>query len=111
MPKAQRFSMEQILAVQKMLRSLPSKKVGKTRREAVDLLAEDIRKAVKKGHSLQEIRDILAGEGIQAPLSRMADLMKTGKEKAQEKADAPASVQAGTVDCGLFTMLGKKERE
>jgi hypothetical protein len=32
----------------------------------------------------------------------------TGEEKAQEKADAPESVQAGTVDCGLFTMPGKK---
>jgi hypothetical protein len=76
MAKAQRYSMEQIRAVEKRLRALPPKKVGKTRAEAVELLAGDIRKAMEKGHSPAEIRDILAGEGIQAPLFRLAALWK-----------------------------------
>jgi hypothetical protein len=87
MPKAKRFSMEQILAVQKMLRNLPPKKVGKTGVEAIECLAGSIRKAVKKGHSLKEIRDILVGEGIKVSLSRMAALMKIGEEADQKKED------------------------
>ena len=111
MPKAKRFSMEQILAVQKMLRNLPSKKVSKTRAETVECLAGDIRKAAEKGHSLKEIQSILAGEGIQVSMTRMATLMKTGEETDQEKEDASAPGQAETVDCGLFTMPGKREGE
>ena len=111
MPKAQRFTMEHILAAQKKLRGLPPKKVGKTRAEAVECLAGDIRKAVEKGHSLKEIRDILAGEGIQFFLSRMAALIKTGKEAVQKKGDGSAPGHAEGIDCGLFTMPGKREGE
>jgi DNA-binding transcriptional MerR regulator len=111
MPKAQRFSLEQIHAVLKKLRSLPPKKVGKTRAEAVECLAGDIRKAVEKGHSLKEIRDILAGEGIQVSLTRMAVLMKTGEEADQKKEDASAPGQAEAVDCGLLTIPWKKKEE
>jgi hypothetical protein len=59
MPKEQRFSLEQIHAVLKKLRSLPTKKVNKTRAEAVECLAGYIRKAVEKGHRLKEIQGIL----------------------------------------------------
>ena len=111
MPKAQRFSLEQIHAVLKKLRSLPPKKVGKTRAEAVECLAGDIRKAVEKGHSLKEIQGILAGEGIQVSLSRMAALMKTEKEVVQKKGDGFAPSHAERIDCGLFTMPGKREGE
>jgi hypothetical protein len=85
MAKAQRYSMEQIRAVEKMLRALPPKKVGKTRAEAVEILAGDIRKAMEKGHSPAEIRDILAGEGIQASLSRLVALWKKEEGTAQKK--------------------------
>jgi hypothetical protein len=56
MAKAQRYSMEQICAVQKRLRALPLKRVGKTRAEVVEVLAGDIRKAMEKRHSPAEIR-------------------------------------------------------
>ena len=49
MAKAQRYSMEQIQTAQKMLRGLAVKKSGKTKKEVVELLAEDVRKAVKEG--------------------------------------------------------------
>jgi hypothetical protein len=55
MAKAQRYSMEQIHSVQKKLRALPPKRVGKIRAEVAELLAGDIRKAMEKGHSPAEI--------------------------------------------------------
>jgi hypothetical protein len=109
MAKAQRYSMEQIRAVQKKLRTLPPKRIGKTRAEAVGLLAGDIRKAMEKGHSPAEIRDILAGEGIQAPLSRLAALLKKEEGTAHKKEDDAAPVQPETADCGLFIIPEKTE--
>ena len=41
MGKAKRYSMEQIQAAQKRLRSLASRVVGKSKKETVDFLAED----------------------------------------------------------------------
>jgi hypothetical protein len=111
MPKAKRFSMEQIPAVQKMLRNLPSKKIGKTGAEAVECLAESIRKAVKKGQSLKEIQGILVGEGIQVSLSRMEALMKAEKDAVQKKGDGSAPGHAEWIDCWLFTIPGKREGE
>ena len=111
MPKAQRFSLEQIHAVQKMLRNLPPKKVGKTRAEALGCLAGSIRKAVEKGHTLQEIRDILAGGGIQVPMSRMVALIKKEDGTIQKKEVEPAPGNVEMIDCGLFTMPGKREGE
>jgi hypothetical protein len=98
MAKAQRYSMEQIRAIQKRLRALSPKRIGKTSAEAVGLLAGDIRKAMEKGHSPTEIRDILAGEGIQAPLSRLAALWKKEEGTVQKKEDDAASVQPETAD-------------
>jgi hypothetical protein len=109
MPKAKRFSMEQILAVQKVLRNLPPKNVGKTRAEAAECLAGSIRKAVEKGHTLQEIRDILASGGIQVPMSRMVALIKKEDGTIQKKEVEPAPGHAEMIDCGLFTIPGKRE--
>jgi hypothetical protein len=109
MAKAQRYSMEQIRAVQKRLRALPPKMVGKTRAEAVELLAGDIRKAVGKGHSPAEIRDILAREGIQAPLSRLAALLQKEERTEGKKEEDAAPVQYETAGRGLFIMPEKTE--
>jgi hypothetical protein len=109
MAKAQRYSVEQIRAVQKRLRALPPKRVEKTRAEVVALLAGDIRKAMEKGHSTAEIRDILAGAGIQAPLSRLAALVKKEEEAAQKREEDTTPVLFETADCELFTMPEKTE--
>jgi hypothetical protein len=85
MAKAQRYSLEQVRAAQKKLRGLAVKNAGKTRAEVVEFLAGDIRKAMEKGHSPAEIRDILAREGIQSALSRLAALWKKrGRDSAKK---------------------------
>jgi hypothetical protein len=93
----------------KKLRALPPKRVGKTRAEVVELLAGDIRKAMEKGHSPAEIRDILAGEGIQVPLSRLVPLLQKEERTERKKEEDAAPVQSETAGFGLFTMPEKKE--
>ena len=87
MAKAQRYSMEQIQAAQKMLRGLAVKKSGKTKKEVVKLLAEDVRKAVRQGHTLNAIQEALGKAGIPAPLSRLKALLgKKGADGSQNGA-------------------------
>ena len=82
MAKAQRYSMEQVQAAQKMLRGLAVKKSGKTKKEVVELLAEDVRKAVQQGHTLNAIQEALEKAGIPASLSRLKALL--GEKGADE---------------------------
>ena len=74
MAKAQRYTLEQIEAARKKLRSLPVKTAGKTRAEVAELLGKDIRKAVRQGYTLHDIRDTLAEAGLSVPLSRLKAL-------------------------------------
>ena len=99
MAKAQRYSMEQIQAAQKRLRSLASRVVGKSKKETVDFLAEDIRKALKQGHSLTSIQKALEEAGIPASTSSMKALLHQGEvpdtnatneEKVDRKDTAPS---------------------
>ena len=99
MGKAKRYSMEQIQAAQKRLRSLASRVVGKSKKETVDFLAEDIRKALKQGHSLTSIQKALEEAGIPASASSMKALLHQGEvpdtnsaneEKADRKDTAPS---------------------
>jgi DNA-binding transcriptional MerR regulator len=85
--------MEQILAVQKRLRALPPKRIGKTRAEVVELLAGDIRKAMKQGYSPEEIREILAQTGIPVSLSRMKVLLGQEEEESRQKVEQAAEVE------------------
>ena len=75
MAKAKRYSTEQIQAAQKQLRALSSKKSGKTKKEVMELLAEDVRKAVKDGHSLKAIQDMLRQVDIPVSLAQMKALL------------------------------------
>ena len=99
MGKAKRYSMEQIQAAQKRLRSLASRVVGKSKKETVDFLAEDIRKALKQGHSLTSIQKALEEAGIPASASSMKALLHQGEvpdtnatneEKTDRKDTAPS---------------------
>ncbi|WP_206214303.1 hypothetical protein [Desulfovibrio sp. ZJ369] len=76
MAKAQRYTMEQIEAVRKKLRSLPMKTAGKTRAEVAELLGKDIRKAVRQSYTLRDIRDVLADAGLSVPLTRLESLLE-----------------------------------
>ena len=99
MGKGKRYSMEQIQAAQKRLRSLASRVVGKSKKETVDFLAEDIRKALKQGHSLASIQKALEEAGIPASTSSMKALLHQGEvpdtnatneEKTDRKDTAPS---------------------
>ena len=99
MGKGKRYSMEQIQAAQKRLRSLASRVVGKSKKETVVFLAEDIRKALKQGHSLTSIQKALEEAGIPASASSMKALLHQGEvpdtnaaneEKTDRKDTAPS---------------------
>jgi len=81
MPKAKRYTSEQIDKARKKLRGLSTKKVGKSRAEVAGLLAGEIRKAVAQGYSLKEIRDVLAQAGVSIPLARLQAVLDGEKEK------------------------------
>lgn len=90
MPKAKRYSMEQIREAQKILRGLKDKNAGKTRAETAELLAGDIRKVAQQGYSLQEIRGLLEKAGIAIPLSRLKALWeKVAGEPGQKVESSP----------------------
>ena len=56
---------------QKKLQKLPTKETGKTREEALEMLAGDFQEALKKGYSVKEIREILGEEGVTLALSKV----------------------------------------
>ena len=97
MAKAKRYTMEEIQAAQKMLRGLAVKKSGKTRAETVEVLAADIRKAVRQGYSLKDVQEMLSKAGIAAPLARMKALFEEAEKEAAQNGEAAsvASVGAG----------------
>ena len=75
MVTARRYTMEQIEAARKKLRSLPAKTVGKTRGEVAELLADDIRKAVRQGYILHDIKNLLAETGVVVSLAKMREVL------------------------------------
>ena len=101
MAKAKRYSTEQIQAAQKQLRALSAKKSGKTKKEVVELLAEDVRKAVKEGHSLKAIQETLRQSDIPVSLARMKALLgeteagegQNGHGASREKDTPPPAAQ------------------
>lgn len=98
MAKAKRYSMEQIRGVQKTLRGMAAKKVGRTKAEAVEFLAGDIRRLLGKGYSLEDIRDTLTQAGIPASVSRMKAILEGGVQESEGVSEAnvaPAVVRSG----------------
>lgn len=68
-----KIPMEKILVIQKRLQKLPTRDTGKTREEALEILAGDFQEALKKGYSVKEIREILGEEGITLALGKLSD--------------------------------------
>ncbi len=99
MSKTQTYSMEKVLAAQKVLQNLPVKEREQSRGEVVEFLKADLRKAVKQGHSLKDIQAVLAEQGISVSLAGMeAVLGKPGKGAVRQRADSgkpSPSVKAG----------------
>jgi hypothetical protein len=77
-----KIRMETISAIQKRLRKLPKKDDGKTRAEALEMLTADLQKALAKGYSLQELREIVREEGATLPLAKLGE--QSGKEPADD---------------------------
>ncbi len=73
---ARRYTLEQIEAARKKLRSLPVKEAGKTRAEVAEFLVNDIKKAMRQGYTLRDIRDLLADAGVSVPLARLQGLFE-----------------------------------
>ena len=84
MAKAIIYSDEDVLAAQQALRSKTARKVGKTRSQVAEFLADDIRKAIAQGYSLKDIKNILAEAGISVSIARMQTVLDS-KEKAPQK--------------------------
>lgn len=87
MATARRYTLEQIEAAREKLRSLPMKEAGKTRGEVAEFLANDIRKAMRQGYTLRDIRDLLADAGVSVPLTKLKALFDkaSGLEPVRER--------------------------
>ena len=87
MATARRYTLEQIEAARKKLRSLPMKEAGKTRGEVAEFLVNDIRKAMRQGYTLRDIRDLLADAGVSVPLTKLKALFDKapGLEPVRER--------------------------
>ena len=84
MAKAIIYSDEDILAAQQALRSKTARKVGKTRSQVAEFLADDIRKAIEQGYSLKDIKNILAEAGISVSIAKMQAILKESHLAHQE---------------------------
>ena len=80
MAKAVIYSDEDVLAAQQALRSKTARKVGKTRTQVAEFLADDIRKAIEQGYSLKDIKKILSDVGISVSVAKMQTLVKNNTE-------------------------------
>ena len=70
------YTLEQIEAARKKLRNLPVKEAGKTRGEVAEFMVNDIKKAMRRGYTLRDIRDLLADAGVSVPLARLEGLFE-----------------------------------
>lgn len=94
MATARRYTMEQIEAARKKLRNLPVKEAGKTRGEVAEFLVNDIKKAIRQGYTLRDIRDLLAEAGVSVPLAKLQGLF--GKIPKSEAVADGGGAQTGT---------------
>ena len=83
MAKAVIYSDEDVLAAQQALRSKTARKVGRTRSQVAEFLADDIRKAIEQGYSLKDIKNILAEAGISVSVAKMQAILE--KQEAEAK--------------------------
>jgi len=84
MAKAVIYSDEDVLAAQQALRSKTARKVGKTRSQVVEFLADDIRRAIEQGYSLKDIKNILAEVGISVSVARMQAVLEKRNQTESE---------------------------
>ena len=76
MAKAVIYSDEDVIAAQQALRNKTARKVGRTRSQVAEFLADDIRKAIDQGYSLKYIKNILAEAGISVSIAKMQAILE-----------------------------------
>lgn len=106
MATARRYTLEQIEVARKKLRNLPVKEVGKTRWEVAEFLVNDIKKAMRQGYTLRDIRNLLADAGVSVPLTRLEGLF----EKAQKSEIVTDEEESGK-DTALPGDVGEKGKQ
>ena len=89
MAKAIIYSDEDVLAAQQVLRSKTARKVGKTRSQVAEFLADDIRKAIEQGYSLKDIKNILAEAGISVSIASMQSILEGKSQASQDESAVP----------------------
>ena len=87
MAKAVIYSDEDVLAAQQALRSKTARKIGKTRSQVAEFLADDIRKAIEQGYSLKDIKNILAEAGISVSVAKMQAILEGKSQASQDESD------------------------
>ena len=85
MARTSRVTAEQLEKAQKKIQELPVKDTSKTTRDAIAVLTKDIQAALKKGYTLEDIRNILKDMGIPITTSTLKNYM--GKKDKKEKID------------------------
>ena len=96
MAQAVIYSDEDVLAAQQALRSKTARKVGRTRSQVAEFLADDIRKAIEQGYSLKDIKNILSEAGISVSVAKMQAILE-GKNRSGEN-ESIASLKKKTFD-------------
>ena len=96
MAKAVIYSDEDVLAAQQALRSKTARKVGRTRSQVAEFLADDIRKAIKQGYSLKDIKNILAEAGISVSVAKMQAILE--RQEGSEKTPSTRPLNEKTPD-------------
>ena len=89
MAKAVIYSDEDVLAAQQVLRNKTARKVGRTRSQVAEFLADDIRKAIEQGYSLKNIKNILSEAGISVSIAKMQAVLEgDGQTLQSDSADS-----------------------
>ena len=89
MAKAVIYSDEDVLAAQQALRSKTARKVGKTRSQVAEFLADDIRKAIEQGYSLKDIKNILAEAGISVSIAKIQAILEGEHQSFHDASSEP----------------------
>ena len=109
MAKAVIYSDEDVLAAQQALRSKTARKVGRTRSQVAEFLADDIRKAIDQGYSLKDIKNILAEAGISVSIAKMQAVLEREGQAVQN--DSEDSIKKTSASTGVIDVSQARESE
>ena len=97
-----KIPLEKIMALKKRLRNLPPKDTGKTREEAMEMLAPVFQSALSKGYSLKELREMTTEGGVFLALSGLAEKKPKETEAGTRENAGPYPVLHSAGAGGVF---------